>query len=482
MKKILLRAGMSPLIDYDPTKVIIGNMFGNNIGNMLFQSGVSRTLMRGKVMIDTLHTKRAFTDKDVNMINETYSCLVLPFANAFRRGFVDELNNTTLLINKLKIPCVVIGVGAQAELGKELDAEELNEAVTNFMKAVLKKSAMVGIRGEFTADYLKKLGFQEERDFTVIGCPSLYMYGKELPEMEVKELTPDSKVSMNSKINGRPQKFHDFMYRSSQALKNHYYVPQVIEEINRVFMGRPYPKGFVKKIPNHFPADFLAPVYTSGRGVCFTNMPSWLEFLKEKDLSFGCRIHGNIAAILAGTPCIVVAADRRIKELVDYHNIPHIMMGDITEKTSIFDLYEKADFTELKRGHEERFNHYLDFLHANGLQTIFDDDVQYDIVPFDKKLGKIEFSAPTLAFSALSPEQQLKRMGEAYLEESRKNKFYKDAYETRPVGKKERLKYVITGGREDRNTSYYPLIREYETDKEQEKKKKRKRENDAEGL
>ncbi len=481
MKRILLRAGMSPLIDYDPTEVIIRNMFGNNIGNMLFQSSVSRTLMRGKVIIDTLHTKRVFTDEDVKMINATYSCFVLPFANAFRKGFVDELNNTTALIHKLKIPCVVVGVGAQAGIGKEVDSKELDDAVVNFMKAVLKKSAIVGLRGEFTADYLKSLGFQEERDFTVIGCPSLYMFGKELPEMEVKDLTPDSEVSMNSKI-GLPQKFHDFMHRSSQALPKHYYVPQVIEEISRVFIGRPYPKDFVNRIPNHFPTDFLSPIYTSSRGLCFTNMPSWLEYLKGKDLSFGSRIHGNIAAILAGTPCMVIVSDRRIKELVDYHNIPYIMMGDLTEKTSIFDLYEKADFAALKKGHEERFNHYLDFLHVNGLKTIFDEDVQYDIVPFDKRHGKIEFSAPTVAFSALSPEQQLRRMEEAYLEESRKSKFYRDAYETLPVGRKGRFQYVMSGGRQERNISYYPLIREYETDKAEQRKKKRRREKKAEGL
>ena len=158
------------------------------------------------------------------------------------------------------------------------------------------------------------------------------------------------------------------------------------------------------------------------------------------------------------------------------------MMGDLTDKTNIFDLFDKADFAALKRGHEERFNHYLDFLHVNDLKTIFDEDVQYDVVPFDKKLGKIEFSAPTLAFSALSPEQQLKRMEEAYLEESRKSKFYREAYETLPAGRKERFKYALSGGRQIRNVSYYPLIREYETDKIQERKRKRRREREAEEL
>ena len=36
--------------------------------------------------------------------------------------------------------------------------------------------------------------------------------------------------------------------------------------------------------------------------------------------------------------------------------------------------YEKADYTAIHRGHEERFMHYLDFLHKNGLQTIYDKD------------------------------------------------------------------------------------------------------------
>jgi hypothetical protein len=350
---------------------------------------------------------------------------VLPFANGFRRSFIPQLNAVTKLVNQLKIPCVVVGIGMQAKLDKEIHAPELDEAVNNFMKAVLKKSSKVGVRGEFTADYLKQLGFVEERDFTVIGCPSMYMYGKELPEMQIKELTPESNVSMNGKIQ-LSQKFHDFMYRCSKELPNYHYVPQVIEELSNMYLGKAYPEGFCKKVPNHFPVDFTHPLYRSGRGVTFTDLPSWLAYLREKDFSFGSRIHGNITAILAGTPCFIIVSDKRIMELVDYHNIPHILMKDLKKDTSIFDLYEKADFSGIRKGHEQRFFHYLDFLNENGLETIFDEEGNApQEALYDKRIKEMECAGPVKAFSALQPEEQLERLQEIYRVEKRTQRYYR---------------------------------------------------------
>ena len=146
MKKILLRAGMSPLIGYQPSEVIMKNMIGTNIGNMLFQTSVYRTLLCEDVVIDTINTSRKFTKWDIDQINANYECLVLPFANAFRASFMSELQEVTKLVNNLKIPCVVVGVGAQAGIGKDVNNAELDEVVKEFMKAVLKKSNIVGLR------------------------------------------------------------------------------------------------------------------------------------------------------------------------------------------------------------------------------------------------------------------------------------------------------------------------------------------------
>ncbi|MDE6852943.1 MAG: polysaccharide pyruvyl transferase family protein [Lachnospiraceae bacterium] len=461
MKKILLRAGISPLMNHNQTEVIMRNRIGSNIGNMLFPASVCRALLCEDTTIDTVNTIRQYSSEHVRQINETYDCLVLPFANAFRHSFLRELNSITDLVSQLKIPCIVVGVGIQGKNKKASNQAEVDESVTRFMKAILAKSSKVGLRGERTAEYLTKLGFQAERDFTVIGCPSMYMWGKTLPEMEVRELTSDSSVSMNSKIQ-LPQKFHDFMYRSSIDLPNFHYVAQVIQEIRQMYMGADYPPDFVKTIPEHFPVDFTHPIYQSGKGISFTNFASWLQYLQGKDFSFGSRIHGNIASILAGTPCYIVVSDERIKELVDFHHIPHMLMKDLTEETNIFDLYEKADFSAIQKNHEKKFLHYLDFLWENGLQTIFDakgDAPEYNL--FDHIIQNTSFAPPVEAFSALSSGEQLDRLRKIDREREKWEEYLKN----RSTGWKQSMEdnFNCKFGRKltDNYQNYYPFIQEY---------------------
>ena len=364
--------------------------------------------MTEEVQLFPFSTEKSYSAAEIHRINETYDCLILPFANAFRISFIEDLKKVTDVVKKLKIPCIVVGVGAQARIGKRLENKELAEVVQAFMKAVLEKSAIVGLRGEFTADYLRQLGFREEKDFTVIGCPSMYLYGKDLPRRDVQELTPDSSVSTNAKIS-LSQKFHDFMYRSREAIPNYHYVPQVIEEIRRMYVNCPYREGFVKKIPKHFPAAYDDPLYRQGKGISFVNVPSWLEYLSKKDFSFGSRIHGNIASILSGTPCYIIVSDLRIKELADYHHIPYMLEKDLKGNTSIFDLHSRADFSAIYQGHEKRFFHYLEFLSMNGLETIYDKNGNVKCCPFDGVINSTVFAPPLSAYVTLTKREQAKR-------------------------------------------------------------------------
>lgn len=408
MKKILIRAGVSPVGEYSTNEIINNNLIGNNVGNLLFPFSISRALMKPDVEINNLIFSKKVLEHQIDRINNEYDALIIPLANAFRRSNVRGLNIMTKCIRKIKIPCIVVGVGAQAPINGEIEDPILNKATEKFVKAVLKKSDSIGLRGEFTADYLQKLGFTPEKDFTVTGCPSMYLYGDTLPEMRLKELTAESKVSMNSKVQ-LPQKFHDFMERSAKLLPNHHYVPQVIEEIRMMYNALPFPDGFTKTIPTIFPASYDASVYQQGKGITFVNVPSWLNYLKEKDFSFGSRIHGNIAAILAGTPCFIVVSDARIKELVDYHHIPHIMMDDLTSSTNIMDLYEKADYSAIKKGHKANFDHYLDFLHKNGLDTIYDNGSVEGKTPFDKKVESLKLASRVEPYVSVSKLEQMNR-------------------------------------------------------------------------
>lgn len=408
MKKILIRAKMSPLKTHSPLEVLHYNLIGDNIGNMLFPYSVSRGVMTEDTEIHTLLIREHYSESEIQMINETFDCLILPFANAFRVAFLKNLRAITQLIKRLSIPCIVVGIGVQASLNKQPDSpKELEEAAKEFVAAVLEKSAKIGLRGEFTADYLQKLGFQPERDFTVIGCPSMYLYGSRLPEMKVAPLTERSEVSINSKIH-LSQKFHDFMERSRNALPNYHYVPQVIQELNVMYWGQELPANFVKTLPERFPVRWDDAIYAQGKSYSFIDVPSWLAYLDRKEFSFGSRIHGNIASILAGTPCFIVVSDERIRELVDYHQIPHIFTNELTDETSIFKLHEQADFAGIARGHQARFAHYLDFLHENGLETVFDENTAPENTPFDRKIENV-FAKETRLTPLASLDEKMRR-------------------------------------------------------------------------
>lgn len=355
MKKILMRAVLSPFDEASVYDILTNNRIGSNIGNLAFPYGLMRNLMSEDMVIDTTVTNRTFTDAEIDYINSEYEYVVMPFANAFRENYVEELQNLTKLVQNLRIPFVVAGIGCGHGLKAKLDAElACDEAAKEFIKAVLDKSATIGIRGEATAEYVKHLGFKEGTEYKVIGCPSMYLWGGTLPDIEKKELRPDSPVSVNWKI-GIPSEAHDYIKRSLARLTNYHYVPQVLDEMMLMYYGTPLPGS--KKYPNiaeGYPSVSNHPFYTEGRAKSFVNVPSWMEYFKTKELSFGTRIHGNIVPLLSGIPCYIVAPDYRVAEIAEYHDIPHIRSNELKENDTIFTLFEKADYGPMLKNHRER--------------------------------------------------------------------------------------------------------------------------------
>ena len=158
MKKILMRAQMQHDAAFSPDTVLLENLMGGNSGNWLYQYSLFRTLMvDSSVKIDIFNAnKQTVDDSFIKSVNESYDCFVIPLANAFKKSFGKELRTLTRMVKKLNIPCIVIGIGIQMKLGKDFCAAyEDKEAAKNFVKAVLDKSSVIGVRGEATADFLK---------------------------------------------------------------------------------------------------------------------------------------------------------------------------------------------------------------------------------------------------------------------------------------------------------------------------------------
>ncbi|MDZ5471873.1 polysaccharide pyruvyl transferase family protein [Bacillus sp. 31A1R] len=407
MKNFIIRAGMSPLETFDAPHIMAKNSIGGNVGNLIYQFSVFRTLMTNDTNITPDYYD--YDPKFADEINEKYDAYIIPLADAFRKEFVPSLRKYTQLIKKLKIPVIVIGVGLRAPFEPKLnEGFEFDEDVKAFVSAVLEKSSIIGLRGEITSEYLTRLGFKEGKDHMVIGCPSMYSFGRELNIRETN-ITKDSMVCVNSSRLS-PKNVLDFITRGMEEYPNHYFIPQWMKELKLVYGGAP---RLVESSEN-YPVRMSDPTYMNDRVRFPLSAQSWFDFIGQADLSFGARLHGNITATIAGTPSILIPKDSRMRELAEYHQLTHIMADKITEKTTLSHLVQEVDFQAPTKVQAKNFDIFIDFLNKNNLGHIYKDTLYPTDVPMDKKLKEVEVLPPLHTITGIGMNELAERLENFY--------------------------------------------------------------------
>ena len=153
-----------------------------------------------------------------------------------------------------------------------------------------------------------------------------------------------------------------------------------------------------------YPHDSSHPAMQSGRVRGFISAYAWLQAMRSVDLNLGSRIHGCIAGVLSGAPTLALTLDTRMEELCRYHCIPFIPAAQVDAHADVRSLCESVDFNSVQRGHEERFRHFVSFLNANGLQNIYQDDLDVSESVLDRTLAKApEWEGGTITSSAHVP-------------------------------------------------------------------------------
>ena len=442
MKKYLMRAPSGCFDNPSHFDCISKNLIGDNSGNLLFPHSISRALMCEDVQIDYIKTSSMLDDAKISDLNREYEAFIIPLANAFRISFINELTALTYLVSRLSIPCVVIGVGVNGVIKADDKGEyPFDAASRHFVNAVLKKSDCIGIRGEQTAAYLEHLGFVRDKDFMVIGCPSMFLYGADLPKPRKFTLDEHTKVSINSKA-VLPEKLHLFLNDVCQKMPDHYYVPQNVYEFKTLFSGisiKDTQKNM--KVYKDYPQDLEHPLYRENKVRGFVSAEAWFEYLRGRDLSVGSRIHGNIAAVISGTPAFIIAPDNRVLELAEYHNLPHTTIDELPADADIFSLIKGVDFDQILEGHQERFEKYHEFFKRNKLATIYDDPnySKDTVTPFDKKIASIDFKGPLVPLPFADYDTQVE--GIRYLRRQWKNAEKKKSAPEKKTAK-DRLKSI----------------------------------------
>ena len=383
MTRILFRAHKSPFQAAPAAETLSRNLIGNNVGNLVFAQSAYRLLSTSSAEIVPNRLAKLSAEE----VNENYDVLVVPLANAFRASFVNELKTMAALFEKLTIPVVVLGVGAQGTVAGKVDESGLDPVVSRFVRAVLERSPSIGVRGEVTASYLAKLGFGAEH-VDVIGCPSMFMNGPDLSvTRKVDALTKYSNISLN--ISPYLRRMGPISIDHANRYPNLLYTAQDHITLGLMLNGTYVPKN---PAPEGVPASLEHPLIRDNRVRFCLDPKTWMEHLSRFDFSFGSRIHGNICAILAGTPPLVLPHDSRTLELADYHEIPRRVLNNAIGRADAARLYAKADWGPTVRGHAERWQRMEAFLRKQGLDHVY--QAGESPQAFDERLAATDFPPP----------------------------------------------------------------------------------------
>ncbi|WP_051551484.1 polysaccharide pyruvyl transferase family protein [Nocardioides sp. URHA0020] len=367
MTNVFVRSYLSATQHPDARRVFDENLIGNNLGNLLYAYAAERQLSASGNTIIARATRGKALQPEWMQAKADH--LVIPLANAFRWSFLKRLDGLSELIEGLDIPVTVLGVGAQAGVDgaiKHEHGDEVDASVKRFVAAVLERGPSIGVRGEFTRDYLVSLGFPDAA-VDVIGCPSLFLRGDDLTLHPLPDLTPESRIALN--LSPYVAEMGPVIQHNAERYPRLDYVAQDIDTLG-MLLGEEY-TGSRRNDPL-LPTGPQHPLIQGGRTWMAVNPPTWMEELGRYDFSFGTRIHGNIAALLGGTPAFVLAHDSRTLELARYHEIPHLDLrsvdGAVVDAATIA---AEADYGPATANHAERFRRYVAYLDRHHLKHVF---------------------------------------------------------------------------------------------------------------
>lgn len=401
--KILIRSGMTPFDNPSVQQTLKHERFGSNVGNLVYQYSIYRHLsVENNILIPDQYSLD-FSDERADYINQNFDVYIIPLADAFRNDFRHHLRSYTKLIRKLNIPVHIIGVGVRMEYDPDFTIErEYEEDTKNFIKAVLEKSPMLGLRGEFTGEYLKRLGFIPEEDFTVIGCPSMYTFGSDLHIRDL-ELNDHSFVSLNGSQQMNPNTIK-LMNDIANEYNNHNFVPQLYPELVPIYGGGP-----AFKAVSGYPASVEHNFYKEDKISFPLNAQSWFQYMRNVDFSIGTRLHGNITGTINGAPTITIVGDARVQELASYHNLPSVPLQQITDNIDLNSLLEKVDVKSSEKVQERNFNHYVDFLNKLDINHLFNTSASNEEY-FDSKIKSERFNSMVHSINSVGDREKMKRI------------------------------------------------------------------------
>lgn len=351
------------------TAANIGNMIHGNapfemFGNCFFNSaGI------------TLNTN---TLEFIRFANQHCTHAILVLANTLQVHSADtgRYENLQKLLDKLKIPIVIFGLGVQATSGGP-EENTLDESGIAFMKFLSDKCEVIGIRGETSKKIVERsTGIS---NLFVTGCPSLFSRPSKLKDLRttwkesVKQssgssfaLTNPTNVTENA-LAHEAIKGEAFWIEPFRKLIHEFHVESVNgnENAKVPFYFKRYLDGASPSLSERQLRDYFASKYRT-----FRSPQDWYAFNAESvSFTYGTRFHVNMASILSGKPALWYSHDARTDELVDFFHLPNVRLGNDVPIVPA-DVAEAIDYSPFFEQLPNLFDNFNEYLSLVGLPSV----------------------------------------------------------------------------------------------------------------
>lgn len=346
---------------------------GNN-GNII-HAGAARRVIGRYVEYEKAGE---WTNAQIDHLRSENSHLVYVTANLIRIGVsgdhpsVRELVSSQIALTKnierAALPVVVFGLGSQTGLNGSSELSVAPETV-RLLNVISDHSRKIAVRGEFTAETCMRLGI---KNIEVVGCQSMFWHLQPQFTWELSKPRIDipSKIVFNFTYG--PPEFNLI----NQAIANGFDVigqgNAAEEELKLGEAGLPkqnldysWEIGTAIKqglIDREKYEDWIRSHFYQ-----FRRLGPWLDHMRRYCFSYGTRLHGNMAAMLAGTRALWIVHDMRTKEVCDYFRLPWVYLSEVRNGVNLEALIDRADYSRCIQIYPERYRTLYDYVDQAGL-------------------------------------------------------------------------------------------------------------------
>ena len=331
-------------------------VLGANSGNLMFQYAATRLLAGPQRHVG--RSEVPYTDPNA-LAGAKY--VVVPAANHLRLGA--DWTGFSNFLERARRPLIVLGLGAQSpKLGGERETVEALKAdpqVARLAAVIAERAAFVSVRGAFSQTVCAEFGID---DVEVLGCPSALLNpdpraGRAMqtklaalagsPEIPLFGLTAAAPFEIQREPHKRAleKKLFEWLRARGGLYIQQSGGPEAVYAAGRSWETVPPAlRGTIKSVLQPEAGDDEFWSFMARRGRFYTSAPEWMKEMAELKLMIGTRLHGNMAAIAAGTPGVVIAHDSRTGELADTMHLPSIDMEAVMAASSIGEMLPQIRF------------------------------------------------------------------------------------------------------------------------------------------